>query len=256
MNRKVGIKMNAEYLKKQRKGTLLNRVLQLINRLRGFEPSCEDAERLPKQGPFLVVSNHFGGETPILLGLCSGYDVHLVASEELNWKRSSFRAWLMRKLRMISVKDSLNLLSEKEKEELLKRVPKRGQKGYRLIIQREKRGYIPDNRDYIEQSLALLSRGDVLVIYPEGLFLYNGKKELHQGYRGLELIAKYYEESTSQKLLIVPVAILSEKNQQGRRIRIGKPLLLSKNQTTDWVMTHLAQLLPEDQRGFYKNTHL
>ena len=37
---------------------------------------------------------------------------------------------------------------------------------------------------------------------------------------------------------------------------VGKPLLLNDNNSdandTDWCMTHVAGMLPEEQRGYYK----
>lgn len=248
----------------QGKESLIGRSSAFLMKLFGkIEIPSEEKENLPEKGPFLVIVNHFGGETPALLELFKDYDTHIAAAKEVHWKRSPIRPWLLRKMRMISVEESLVHLSLEEKEELLKRVPgpKARKEGYARVIEREKMGQVPTNIEFIRQSVALLSRGDVVAMYPEGLILYGGEKKLNQGYGGLEVVIKEYKKVTGKELPIVPVGVFEEsgeKKKKTKRVKVGKPLLLSNNKTelsgTDWCMSHLARLLPEEQRGYYRET--
>ncbi len=243
---------------KKENGSFLNHLMAFFaERFRPFEIDSGEKKNLPENGPFLVISNHFGGESPIVLSILKNYDTHLVAAEELHFKRVPLRAPLLRLARMISVKESLVNLSENEKEELVRRVPKESHKrGYRRVIEKEKQGGPPMNKEFIRQAVALLSRGDVVAMFPEGLMSYEKKPALQKAYGSMELIAGKFKELTGQELPIVPVAIF-EQGKKEKRVRIGKPMLLSEKDEdisgTDWCMSNLAELLPEDRRGYYKD---
>ena len=221
----------------------------------GIEGMKEARESLPKEGPFLVVANHSGGETGPLLALLKDYDAHIAAAEELNFNRSKFRSWLLKKLRMIPIKESLSDLTDDGKRELLGRVPARARGGYEKVVERERDGDVVMNNDFLRSSVALLSRGDVVVTFPEGLFLYDGKRSLRKAYGGVELIAKRYKRLTGKDLPIVPVAIVPGGAEAGgkRRVAVGEPVTLvgEKVGGIDSVMKKLAELMPESLRGYY-----
>lgn len=113
--------------------------------------------------------------------------------------------------------------------------------------------------------MAVLSRGDALGIYPEGLWLRpegagglsRERKEMKQGYRGIELVAKQYKKLTGEELPVIPTAYIEDAKTKKRKLIVGQPLKLSENDTdlngTDWAMAHVAEMLPEEQRGFYKD---
>ena len=207
-------------------------------------------ENIPENGPFLVVSNHAGGETGTLLGLFDRHPLRIAAAEELNWKRSSWRPWLLKKLGMLSVRESLGYLSKEEKQELLTRIPgKARQDGYRRIVEREEKGELAINREFVHGAVAALLQGDVVAVFPEGLFLYQGGRVLRRGYGGIELIAREYKRVTGHDLPLVPVGI------SGKSVGVGTPLIAGENppsvSTTDHIMAQVAKQLPDKERGYY-----
>lgn len=239
-----------EYLRDESGTSAIKYALDAFLSVEGMETA---RKRLPKSGPFLVVSNHSGGETGALLALLKNQDAHIAAGEELNFKRSRFRAWLLRKLRMIPVKESLSGLTGQEKTELLERVPERAKAGYQAVIERETRGEMTINNNFLRSAVALLTRGDVVVAFPEGLFLYDGKKSLRKAYGGVELLAKRYKQLTGQDLTIVPVAIIPSDKERNRKrnIKVGDTFTLNESQKTDYMMERLAKIMPEELKGYY-----
>jgi len=228
--------------------------VRLYGMFASAEGMKEAREALPKDGPFLVVANHSGGESPVILSLLKEYDAHIAAGEELNFNRSGFRKWLLEKMRMLPVRESLANLNDKEKAELLERVPGEKRKAaYRQIVEREKDGGAAANKEFIKATVALLSRGDVVAMFPEGLFLYDDNKGLRQAYGGVELIAREYKRLTGKDLPIVPVSVWS--NAEGKRIEVGEAITLERGDKalsgTERIMRELAELLPEDLHGAY-----
>lgn len=204
----------------------------------------EGRERIPRQGAYLVISNHFGGETPKLLGVFDR--LHIAAGEEVNWKGGALRRWVLRQLGMLSVQESLAGLDEGEKEKLIKDVPRRSRDAYRSILQKEKSGRVPLNKEFVHSAVATLLAGEPVGIFPEGLFLYK-ERELQCAYPGLELIVREYERVTGSKLPIVPVAI------ETRKVTIGEAVISAEGSRgiTDAIMEKIASALPERMRGYY-----
>jgi molybdopterin converting factor small subunit len=252
-----------DYLhEKKERGSSLNKLLDLV-----FARHSEilGIERIPKEGPFLVISNHFGKDANYLLALLKDYDTHIATSKTLFWKHSPISRWFMKRIRALAAPESLEHLSEDEKTLLLGRIPKGLLKNlYTEIVERERNGdkEITAKRiAFIKNATALLSRGDVIIIFPEGLWLYDGENEtpraqsMYQGYGGIDTICKQYEKLTGKELSIIPIAIYSRDKESKRTLDIGNPLTLSQNQTllsnTDWCMTHIAKKLPAEQRGYY-----
>ena len=232
----------------------------------------EGEENIPEKGPFIVISNHWGGasgvdESMTLLRTFKEHDLHLTAGKEIWWNRSPILKWLFKQMGTIPVEESLSNLTDAEKEEALLRQGEEAQPIYRKIIDREKEGKLPTNAEFVRQAVALLSRGDALGIYPEGLWLdpqgsrrLREKSELKKGYAGIELVARQYEKLTGEELPILPTANIEDLETGKRKVIIGKPLLLSKNESgqsdTDWCMAHIAEMLPVEQRGYYKEIDL
>ena len=172
--------------------------------------------------------------------------------------------WVFKKMGMIPIEESLaNIPSDQEKEDALLRQNKYGQKVFRKIIDKEKNGQTATNIDFVHSAVAALSRGDVLTVFPEGLWINpqstarpRERAELKQGYRGIELVASQYKKLTGQELPIIPTAFIEDAKTGKNRFVVGEPLKLSGNDTeqngTDWCMQHIAKMLPEEQRGYYK----
>ena len=119
--------------------------------------------------------------------------------------------------------------------------------------------------EFIRQSVALLARGDVICIFPEGLWLdpkgfaLNPREnpKMKQGYAGFELIARQYKKLTGKDLPILPTAFAENKDSSESGLRVGEPVVLGDNKTefgdADWCMAQIAKMLPEEQRGYYKD---
>lgn len=236
---------------KEPKRPWFNRIQELSLRFkeaRGFK--VQGRENIPKQGPFLIVSNHEGGEAAIVQGLFGKFPIHIGAAEKLNWQRSGLAKRLLEGLRMLPVKESLANLSEPEKTALLERTPEgRVRDSYREIMERDGSGKKVSNLEFVRSAVALLSRGDPVAMFPEGLFTYEKERKMRKAYGGIELIAKEYKRVTGAELPIVTLAV------SAKGATVGKPTAFSENKTsmsgTDWLMTKIALDLPESERGYY-----
>ena len=223
-------------------------------------------ENLPEKGPFLTICNHFGGgDAEALLKTFKKNDLHLAVGKENWWDSSPATRRFLKIARMIPVEESLSHLSEEEKEEALKRQGDNGKAVFRKIIDREKRGGTATNIEFTRQAVAALLRGDALGIFPEGLWLrpeggqfgLREKAEMKQGYAGMELLIRQYKKLTGEDLPIVPTAFREDRVTGKKELIIGERLSLKENNTklsdTDWCMAHVANMLPEEQRGYYKD---
>lgn len=228
------------------------------------QANIEGMERLPENGPFIIVANHFNlKETEILLAMLKDYDAHIVASEKVHGEHP-VRKISLNAIRGITSPESLAHLSTEEKQSLLDRVSDNFVKEkYQEIIDREEAGEVDRSGliDFIKSSVALLSRGYVLVVYPEGLWLYDGDNgaprdhSLYKGYDGFGVIAEQYKKLTGEEVPIVPVSFYEQDGK--KQINVGSPSTLRDNDTelsnTDWYMQQIAEMLPEEQRGHYGN---
>jgi 1-acyl-sn-glycerol-3-phosphate acyltransferase len=219
-------------------------------------------ENLPEEGPFIVLANHFNvKETEAILSLLKDYDAHIVASKKVHGEHP-FRKIGLSILRGISSPESLANLSVEEKQALLDRIPDDFiRQKYEEVIEREESGDLDKAGllQFVKGSVALLTRGDVLVVYPEGLWLYDGESDaprsrsMYKGYGGFDIIAKQYQKLTGKDVPIVPMSVFEEEGN--RKISIGTPKTTNQNDSdfsdVDWYMHQIADMLPEDQRGYY-----
>lgn len=223
----------------------------------------EGQENIPEKGPFIVIWNHFGGgDVEALLRTFKDVNLHFAVAKEMWWSNPVAK-WFLKRFGMIPVEESLANLTDEQKEAALKNQGGNGQKIFRKIIDREKQGKSAANVEFIRQAVAVLSRGDGLAISPAGLWLnpegpgkLREKAEMQKGYRGIELIAEQYKKLTGEELPIVPTAFLEDKATGKKIVVVGESIKLSDNDSdlngTDWCMKHVAGMLPEDQRGYYK----
>ena len=93
------------------------------------------------------------------------------------------------------------------------------------------------------------------------MWLYDGENGdprdhiLYQGYGGFDLIARQYKKRNGEHIPILPIGFSKSNNKI--KVKIGNPSTVEDNETessnTDWFMNKIAELLPEDQRGYYRN---
>ncbi len=251
-----------DYLRSKR-GFVAKAITGLWTRMSG-KCEREGNENIPEKGPFIVIGNHFGGgDAEAILDTFKDTNIHFGIAKEMWWNTPA--KWLLKKFGMIPIEESLSNLSEQEKEEAMQRQGGHGKDVFRKIIDREKQGGVSMNTEFVRQAVAVLSRGDAVGVYPEGIWLNpqgagklsREKKEMKQGYRGIELVASQYKKLTGEELPIIPTAYIEDAKTKKRKLIVGQPLKLSDNDTeingTDWAMAHVASMLPEEQRGYYKN---
>jgi len=214
-------------------------------------------ENIPASGPFIVICNHFGGgDSEALLKTFADFDPHLAVAKNIWWDRSLVVKLFLKTMRMIPIEESLANLTDEEKEVALANQTGEYEKGvFRRIIDREKSGKPASNIEFMRQALALLLRGDVLCLYPEGIWINpqgsgSAAREtggLKKGYPGVELIARLYKERTGEDLPVLPTAFHEDESTKMKELRIGQPLMLKDNDTElsdiDWCMSQVGALL-------------
>jgi glycerol-3-phosphate dehydrogenase (NAD(P)+) len=142
-----------------------------------FRMSRVGREHLPKRGPVIVASNHRSFLDPFVIATMARRPMYYVAKEELFRKR--WQAWVLNALGAFPVK--------------------RGAK----------------DEDMIETAKAILARGDIVLIFPEGTRIRPGS--LGKPKRGVGRLA------LETGVPVVPVAVIgTEAVRRGWRIRPHK----------------------------------
>jgi 1-acyl-sn-glycerol-3-phosphate acyltransferase len=183
--------------------------------------------KVPKTGPVLVVGNHIATLDPPLTGaLIKRFDVHYMAKSEYFEKR--WQRWLFS-----------------------------GYNAFPVVR------HSPD-RTSLKQALAILRRGHVLMMYPEGT--RSTDLQMHRPYAGAGFLAR------KSAVPIVPVAVWGSegvlptgaswpRHDSDVHIRFGDPFFLpernpdgtpmSHQQSADHMMSRVAAMLPEKYRGVF-----
>jgi len=181
-------------------------------------------ENIPSQGPLLIVANHLNLADSPLLGVSLSRKVVFMAKEELF--RSSFSGYFIRSFGAFPVH----------------------------------RGQL--DREALRQAGQALAQGQALGMFPEGMRSRGG--QLRRAFHGSALIA------LRSGAPILPVGITGTEKIKGaawllRRpqitVNIGHPFHLppvsSKltkaelAELTNYIMGHIAELLPLEYRGHY-----
>ena len=194
----------------------------LLNRRR-----VKGKENVPRQGPLLIVSNHLSMADQYLLAINLNRKVVFMAKEEI------FRSRLIRHL------------------------------AHTFGAFPVRRGGIMD-REALQQANQVLDSGQALAMFPEGTRSKNA--QLQPAFPGSALIASH------NHVPILPVGITGmEKVKKGPfwmllhrppvTVNIGRPFYLPpvKGQLTkaelaklaDYIMEHIAELLPPEYQGHY-----
>ena len=212
-------------------------------------------ELIPTQGPYLLISNHFGGRGLDLFALDE--QIRIVTGQTANWDNTSIHRAIMNGIGAVPIIESLANTTGEERDRLMGRLPTELD---RKIFERVEA--LESAESSLERGMKLIKQIRVIVdvladggkvaIFPEGLKQF--KDELHQAYRGFLIIAERYKKLTDKDLLIVPVGMT--KNNLQTVLNVGLPFSLAENNTKeddlDWSMYQIARLLPEQQRGVYK----
>ncbi|MFC1991218.1 lysophospholipid acyltransferase family protein [Chloroflexota bacterium] len=181
-------------------------------------------ENIPDQGPLLIVANHLNLADPPLVGISLNRKAMFMAKEELF--RSRFLSYFISSIGAFPVH--------------------RGQ---------------PD-RKALRQAERVLADGMALVMFPEASRSQNG--QLQPAFPGSALIA------LRSGVPILPIGITGTEKMRGpfwmlRRPRVtvnighpfhlpsvnGKVTRIELTELTNFMMIHIAELLPLNQRGVY-----
>jgi 1-acyl-sn-glycerol-3-phosphate acyltransferase len=181
---------------------------------------------VPPTGPLLIVSNHVGTADPVLIGAWAPRPVWFMAKSEL------FRRWATRLLVT-------------------------GYHAFPVVR------HSPD-RKALRRAIGLLRQGQVVVLFPEGHRSDDGR--LHRAEPGAGFLARH------SQVPLVPLAIRGTQHVLGRQgliprrapveMAFGEPFAIPERnrdgssmdhqQTADYLMTKIAQLLPLEAQGEYR----
>jgi 1-acyl-sn-glycerol-3-phosphate acyltransferase len=189
-------------------------------------PIINGKDRVPGEGPLLLASNHLSVADPVLLGAKIGRKVTFLAKEELF--RNKLISYFVRSFGAIPVY--------------------RGR----------------SSRDALHQASAVLQKGEVLGMFPEGK--RSRERALTSGQPGAALIAYH------NRVRILPVSITGSEMIRGKEwlfhrprivINVGEPFFLPEightlrkeqlNELTDIIMNEISVLLPEKYQGKYSS---
>lgn len=207
--------------------TLIIRVLARIIIFLRTRRRVNGIENVPKQGAVLIVSNHLSYADQFLLSASLNRKVVFMAKEEL------FRSWVIRYL-----------------ARAFGAFPVR--RGGIMV------------REAIQQANQILDNGQALIMFPEGTRSSNA--QLQPAYPGSAMIALH------NRVPILPIGITGlEHATKGLvwgllhrpkvTINIGRPFYLPPvsdkltkaelGELADYIMEHIAELLPPEYRGHY-----
>lgn len=184
---------------------------------------------MPRSGPLLLVSNHVGGVDPAIIGAWTPRPVWFMAKAELF--RGAF-AWLMRAYHAFPV---------------IRHSP---------------------DRTALRRAFDLLKQGSAVVLFPEGHRSEDAR--LLRAEPGAGFVAR------RSGAPLVPIAITGTQNVLGRQSMIprraevamtfGEPFQLPERnrdgtpmdhqQSADYLMTKIAQLLPLENQGEYASSSM
>jgi 1-acyl-sn-glycerol-3-phosphate acyltransferase len=184
------------------------------------------AANVPPTGPLLIVSNHVGAVDPALIGAWTPRTVWFMAKSEL------FRRWFAR---MVMI----------------------GYHAFPVVR------HSPD-RKALRQAIGLLQRGQAVVLFPEGHRSDDGR--LQRALPGAGFLARH------SRAPVVALGITGTQHVLGRHHRLpqrapvamafGRPFEIPERnqdgskmdhqQTADYLMTKIAELLPLEAQGEYR----
>ena len=207
---------------------LLRRLARLLTFIfighRNFQ--LRGVANVPRTGSLLVVSNHVGTADPVLIGAWTPRPVWFMAKSEL------FTRWLTRTV--VTAYHAFPVIR-----------------------------HSPD-RKALRRAIGLLRQGQAVVLFPEGHRSDDGR--LHRAEPGAGFLARHSQAP------LVPLAISGTQHVLGRHrliprracvaMAFGEPFSIPERnrdgsamdhqQTADYLMMKIAELLPLEAQGHYR----
>lgn len=210
------------------KERIVNAILRALFRL-FFKINIDEFQKMPHEGPFIILANHTSAlDGPMMYVFMRPRNMVAMAKKEL-WNNFATR-FLMNLWNSIPV-DRENM-----------------------------------ERQTLESCFAILDKGDILAIAPEGTRSKDGS--LQEGKEGVAFIAY------RKKVPMVPIVTIGLENfkQNIKRlkrtevtIKIGNPFEItaqgrlnaeSRKQLIDEIMMKLVELLPPSLHGYYTGKNI
>ncbi|XLQ19960.1 MAG: lysophospholipid acyltransferase family protein [Candidatus Moraniibacteriota bacterium] len=182
--------------------------------------------------PKLFIANHRGGETGRLIAALED-PVHIVSAETINWDNDKIGAfkWLMKKLGMVSVRETFSNLDDKQQEKVVKKSRVSEREAHEKVKEGVD-GLGGGNIKNIKSMVALLLSGENVAIFTEGPFS-RIEEDDRRSYAGYALVAREYKRVTGETLDIVPTGIRNSKVIFDKSIHIDENGRQSKEELQD-----------------------
>lgn len=205
-----------------------------------FVREVRGKENVPEEAA-LFISTHRGGESGRLMAALDR-PVHIAAAEVINWK-DTVKAFFMRKLQMIPVRETFSQLTRDQQKRVVDHIPNifSGLKKRHKEAMQVKASLGGGNIRNIKTMAALLLDGRDVAIFSEGPFSFL-KEDDRQSYAGFSLVAREYKRMTGKNIPVVPVGIRNSRVAFGESFTIDQEKKMTHEELQEIATQRLHNL--------------